>query len=107
MRISDWSSDVCSSDLFIAYRVGLRRHVLGEQRRAQLDLVTDRRERARRPAPAISTIHRAATRAKALTSRKSPFEADPGGQDVGGAHTHRALAHNPLDRKSKRLNSSH
>src|SRR3546814_693111 len=32
MRISDWSSDVCSSDLHIAYRLRSARHIVGRER---------------------------------------------------------------------------
>src|SRR3546814_18016927 len=42
MRISDWSSDVCSSDLYGAERIGIDRHPLDGKR---VNVPHDQRER--------------------------------------------------------------
>src|SRR3546814_21017222 len=37
MRISDWSSDVCSSDLGVVERAGLQHHDLGKDRKTVIE----------------------------------------------------------------------
>src|SRR3546814_5298177 len=94
MRISDWSSDVCSSDLTFAFlqcgeNVGLGRD-LAEMRRSDLLL-------------ALADEHD-------VDGQLAPRGADrvERGEEsrLGPLLVHRAAAHD-RDRKSTRLNSSH
>src|SRR3546814_5215134 len=110
MRISDWSSDVCSSDLRLADRLGQRAaqpfgargilkhaHLLEEngrvQPRRQDEMPLEQRIRATELVEHFVWGHR---RTSSLQSASVQYEA-PGGRatDV------------PKDRKSTRLNSSH
>src|SRR3546814_3977022 len=84
MRISDWSSDVCSSDLTVFAIAGLSRLI--EQVATQLADVAERRG-----IDAVDFIPKAC-RAELAAERERTTGAE-----------HRA----PRDRKSTRLNSSH
>src|SRR3546814_6122728 len=88
MRISDWSSDVCSSDLTLGNRVEM-----GEEAERR-DGVDDQR---RRPALEEAEYHRRAGHRKHEADQHADHEGDDlvlGDQRAG-------------DRKSTRLNSSH
>src|SRR3546814_7458224 len=99
MRISDWSSDVCSSDLLFA---GVGEHVA--------DLVkftTAVSERLQQPGLAPLGFVQLAFDAASVATKigRCPGEvavifADVGADDLGREHA-------DLDRKSTRLNSSH
>src|SRR3546814_6552767 len=97
MRISDWSSDVCSSDLNPQARVG--------------DRLLARRERERRAhrVDAVDLAGGGQAEARCLVLLR-----DPGGEEVvlqqrdpttGDGLVERAVVDE--DRKSTRLNSSH
>src|SRR3546814_3954618 len=87
MRISDWSSDVCSSDLFdITDSLTFRASVLAAQRNyRRISNVT-----------ALRTARVPAT---------NPFYVDPVGTGQPVQVTYNFV--NDVDRKSTRLNSSH
>src|SRR3546814_4171383 len=102
MRISDWSSDVCSSDLFGAGtddQIGLP--VFGDQARPRLDLVDILQRRGR-------DVDVEMISAKFLQQR-APFgfagEHLECGSRCGLAEDGAEAEHG--DRKSTRLNSSH
>src|SRR3546814_5509638 len=103
MRISDWSSDVCASDLAIAKKAGLPKanvHYYFGTKEAlyaavledilglwlgELDRITEERD----PATALGDY----IRAKVRLSRERPLASK--------------VYANEIDRKSTRLNSSH
>src|SRR3546814_9623758 len=94
MRISDWSSDVCSSDLSIAGQFALGRLIRRLQcfgfHLATLDLRQD------------SAIHDAAL--AALLQQPDYAEREPAER---APTLHSLIAGAPVDRKSTRRNSSH
>src|SRR3546814_5927243 len=111
MRISDWSSDVCSSDLAMIVdheaAIGEPPVVAPERERAEMHPYTmPRRRLAHRGEHAIVGLGRDPRRtARAITIEQ------PG--HFGGEHRRRPLAARALDRvddrdrKSTRLNSRH
>src|SRR3546814_7418593 len=132
MRISDWSSDVCSSDLFalvIAVEHGERdaigpspiavpqRDDAGPRRRFEHQRGTIARNRARMafepeavigkapPAETIARIAGGLTQGAAIGTRRAHAGMVGDLQDRFRQHL-RALSHHG-DRKSTRLNSSH
>src|SRR3546814_3792225 len=84
LRISDWSSDVCSSDLFVVYAAELAAREFGTFARSLRDGITRHQ----------LTIEGEPLRLRALVGYAS---LQSGFEDAGAA----------LDRKSTRLNSSH
>src|SRR3546814_5267032 len=91
MRISDWSSDVCSSDLperRIAARAAAARDVIGALRR-----LGQRKELLRLVPGALDQ-----RRVDAMIGDHREAEALEGGAEI---------LREPVDRKSTRLNSSH
>src|SRR3546814_4770180 len=99
MRISDWSSDVCSSDLIFVHQalfVRVGRHAVDQA----MDRIDDRVERvvvARRRHP-----RRERARAALVKSVEGQID------DLAHiAFAGRRFGHFPADRKSTRLNSSH
>src|SRR3546814_4626746 len=119
MRISDWSSDVCSSDLAGRRRGPARdpverralslgeRLMLSAKLRAALDnLLPDAGEdEAYLGTPTL----RDAAVLIAFTARPDPGDAQRIASDAGerGAEGHPERPHGREDRKSPRLNSSH
>src|SRR3546814_15286614 len=75
MRISDWSSDVCSSDLMIKLRnlVTLRQIgieiILAVEARPRVDLGVDRHARAHSLPDALAVRHRQHTRHRGIDQR--------------------------------------
>src|SRR3546814_1772953 len=113
MRISDWSSDVCSSDLRVDI---LESELLQEHRSVDADQVErqvarfDRVEIERRgvqdqfaarkgPAPALD--------ANAIVAQQSIFDRPAGHRNTGIDLGHRRDLRRRGDRTSTRLNSSH
>src|SRR3546814_8353240 len=99
MRISDWSSDVCSSDLALARQAavadeGAEQQPVERQQRTQPD------ERAGHVVDAVESAR-----------PDNQVKAGKGQVDPIGLADHRAAARGEprarLDRKSTRLNSSH
>src|SRR3546814_9662425 len=121
MRISDWSSDVCSSDLSVSAYDGDMddyRKLLLEQRRlersrqradkpARDDALSkkDKRRAAAEARAAVADLRKAAREAEAeleqLNRKKAELEARLADPKVYDGPTAK------LDRKSTRLNSSH
>src|SRR3546814_9083652 len=105
MRISDWSSDVCSSDLRDPFREGAQEQRFGNAVRVRAD--HPNRLPARLVAVADRTVaqhpplQRVAVR---IGIERRAAILDPG-CDQDGARGDRHCG--PLDRKSTRLNSSH
>src|SRR3546814_6651448 len=116
MRISDWSSDVCSSDLLVGELVGEIGRDVGDQRR---HMVGDQAN------PALALAQRLGM-AVALGDVSEGIDEAAGGQRMGANFQHAAieqellkLADRPAagvtavgceqgqDRKSTRLKSSH
>src|SRR3546814_9848991 len=98
MRISDWSSDVCSSDLMVVPRAELRPTLV-----RLLALLRDKT-----PTAAVVPIkpgRKSAARKPALEEASPAPEATP--QEAAGAATNADEGDAPQDRKSTRLNSSH
>src|SRR3546814_8166370 len=103
MRISDWSSDVCSSDLITVHRVRVRKRAPTPV--SQFD----------QPAVLASLHVRRTTllgqrRQRSLAGALAAFVPQP--QEAFDSSTVMAkrwrwLIHYPQDRKSTRLNSSH
>src|SRR3546814_2495324 len=117
MRISDWSSDVCSSDLLIQSDVtAIRSDVSDLHEMAQPHMII------KRPASAADhfnnawlyhTMQRNPAKAReeirALYARHAPRKMDAAQLylDAGSAVTGRAQLVEERDRKSTRLNASH
>src|SRR3546814_8668753 len=101
MRISDWSSDVCSSDLLL--RVNDALHCAGWQPFDEWlaeSLVPERRY------PQGYAIHR--RRRRPLPEERPPTEAEQNGEEIADiVQIPERLVEQPEDRKSTRLNSSH
>src|SRR3546814_3433674 len=98
MRISDWSSDVCSSDLahrFIPKLLDTRSIFTQSQFRVQL---------RRMPMQRKLLIAVAATLVLVGCSDSKPAEPTPGKQEVAKVKTMKEI---DPDRKSTRLNSRH
>src|SRR3546814_1299293 len=100
MRISDWSSDVCSSDLDPALPVLIHRKLLHENGRGNPAVSVDARRSGLRPrrllifgASGCNPNLRAPAALKSPTNDKNKTE--------------RLDDQDPRDRKSTRLNSSH
>src|SRR3546814_2055309 len=122
MRISDWSSDVCSSDLMIKLRnlVTLRQIgieiILAVEARPRVDLGLDRHARAHSLPDALAVRHRQHPRHRGIDQRHLRVRLRPErrrgarkqlgvGRDLG---VDLKADHDlPLDRKSTRLHSSH
>src|SRR3546814_5334349 len=102
MRISDWSSDVCSSDLLLWERLQPRSW---DSRRQQTPLplrlvraqLLDAFEVAR-----LDAGHVLAAEARTVEAHAGELRSGHGGFQVG-----QVLVQQPVDRKSTRLNSSH
>src|SRR3546814_2989358 len=100
MRISDWSSDVCSSDLLIDALAA------GPLPLAPEEIEAVRTELDAKDAGALAAISPAAAAYLPLIEGTGPFQAamdrlEALNADLGGASDSR------IDRKSTRLNSSH
>src|SRR3546814_8226888 len=106
MRISDWSSDVCSSDLMVEPQqvIVAHRAEIGEAPRDRLRILLNR------IAARCRAIEADAARVGAVVIGRVPFGtieiADPrrGAVMMAGRHLVREAER---DRKSTRLNSSH
>src|SRR3546814_9960157 len=98
MRISDWSSDVCSSDLFRPSRLGEQRGKIGNSDAALLLLGTDiDLDEARGPTPGLVHPPRERGDERDAIDRMDRIE-----------QRHRLVGIVRMeDRKSTRLNSSH
>src|SRR3546814_6899564 len=126
MRISDWSSDVCSSDLFVGRRIGdvdpdlavddLHR-VAPEPVAADQRLSAGKVELPVMPVAGEDAVSAAALRERPFHQRVALVRAAVvAGEDAAGAGENRDLLAARLeevtslfhqDRKSTRLNSSH
>src|SRR3546814_2858011 len=100
MRISDWSSDVCSSDLVAPGRVGFASTSAPFTDRAHAGLIVDALGLPR----ATRTIDVSGTRRCAISLLLDTLLA---GDDALVAAGERRPAKAGRDRKSTRLNSSH
>src|SRR3546814_7886308 len=94
MRISDWSSDVCSSDLLTDKTWGISAHVLDQKR------------------PGDYAWRQVEKAYQAAEVEGEPFQTDKDGKPYANQHNIRlALSKMGVtvrqDRKSTRLNSSH
>src|SRR3546814_5360247 len=133
MRISDWSSDVCSSDLWAGVFVGKGRRLPGLSRQLEVDLqhaATLERDPAAKAQQAACGIERRGGRRRLRASRLGrkigrggkmaqfvaqalgalPVVADVGEQALGALVVQldaREVGSLKVDRKSTRLNSSH
>src|SRR3546814_10076128 len=98
MRISDWSSDVCSSDLFIdgvyRSRSGIGLNELGEIDRIEVQRGPQGTLGGRNSSAGLISIH----------SKKPDFQFGATGEITYGNYDYWRLGG---DRKSTRLNSSH
>src|SRR3546814_7280777 len=103
MRISDWSSDVCSSDLLGDLAVALRLERLGNDLRVRLDVVGDDRLDLAFAHPAAETA------AKPEGEGEQHGDAEPRQPQPlpGYAHAPSLDALRRSAPKSTRLNSSH
>src|SRR3546814_6757099 len=106
MRISDWSSDVCSSDLALGLGLHLQLRVapalllaagLDAQRRERIELGRIDPERPLHQLPVT----------RPLLGLKPPFPRLPLVERGISARLHLGGHHARVDRKSTRLNSSH
>src|SRR3546814_4247363 len=98
MRISDWSSDVCSSDLEILEKETLRQRSLAEEVIAHLVLIRKQ----------IAALEQTSKEAAAATERFESVERFVGRLEQALATLDRVGDSSGLgDRKSTRLNSSH
>src|SRR3546814_2677692 len=108
MRISDWSSDVCSSDLFdIGLGVASFASNVsdGNYGAAALDAVGVVVDSAAAAVPVLpGGVGTAIKAARVADKAADAAKGAAGGARAGKAHTRAA---NRLDRKSTRLNSSH
>src|SRR3546814_10524300 len=126
MRISDWSSDVCSSDLATLFLLNQK---LAARRVLELLAAERRRRHKSRAYQLLSRLfgrHRGIVGAlgeldpatlaplilEAYRERARVVPSDPNDEDEDGGVSDRfdeagGLALNALDRKSTRLNSSH
>src|SRR3546814_4390913 len=102
MRISDWSSDVCSSDLQVEFQ---RPRLASEQYRnggkAKLDSVGSNE-------PSHATARTKLTSAHSIwrSDACAPFRRDLAAHLGSGIHPDSPSRHGGLDRKRTRLNSS-
>src|SRR3546814_9428610 len=98
MRISDWSSDVCSSDLFERLETALLRRALEVAGALEIDAAEERAETVEKmtveQAIGLLNMHRRSVR-EGQAARRTP------------AARHIATQEETEDRKSTRLNSSH
>src|SRR3546814_1933512 len=110
MRISDWSSDVCSSDLFndveaaLNVAAGVSNHLamFGRKRPRQFfDILLNQFLEAEHDARAALRIDSGPTGLRSLRRFNRTIQISL------GAKTHLSLNHAIVDRKSTRLNSSH
>src|SRR3546814_2997257 len=109
MRISDWSSDVCSSDLRICH-AGIGRTFQIVKPFKELSALDNVIVGALRAEPDVRSARK---KAEAVLDRLGMLDKrdQPAAQLTLPERTRlevaRALAHEPRDRKSTRLNSSH
>src|SRR3546814_9936987 len=102
MRISDWSSDVCSSDLLPAEALG------GDAGADAFARSIDRRCRAgRTDADDQHVVRRPGIELLGVTRRRAGVELGDDLLDVHAALADQLAIEEHADRKSTRLNSSH
>src|SRR3546814_1247424 len=109
MRISDWSSDVCSSDRIGTQEIGLAADISGEQRHRILVAAKLEHRLGLDAAAVVLEFRRQVRRAASVQRRHRAVgilveQLDDGELEAG---PRLLLALEPEDRKSTRLNSSH
>src|SRR3546814_3149977 len=108
MRISDWSSDVCSSDLFDLHTDGLQCVLLWPDLRVRAWSGAARGARdGERDTAVRAEPGRAGPRPAAVRHGVGNAEANCRRRERAIPTTPRAMPPGALDRKSTRLNSSH
>src|SRR3546814_9397574 len=118
MRMSDWSSDVCSSDLSDKRQYqqpGMRvpgqiervtvKHQADQFRTQGREQATDRSQQPELDAPGLDQQGSFGTQCAEQRTLVDPFI--KGGLQAGEQHGHPRGQYKPQDRQSTRLNSSH